>query len=214
MAADHPAALIAMDIATAIHAGALSPGQRLPSQTELMRAYGVAMATAASALRKLRTHGLTHTLPGRGVVVAEFQHSDVATLYRVGEVCRGLAATTFPPGRAPLMGVDQFHDHETSETIQRPIDMSALVALDRAVLRALGDSFVSTARRAVGYGLADADQHLLAAARAILRDGGRRPEDQPPIAVFGGASTDDDQYARRLWPHHRADESSDDGPPF
>jgi hypothetical protein len=68
---DNPAALIAMDIATAIHAGALGPGQRIPSQTALMDAYKVAMDTAAAALRKLREHGLTRTQPGRGVVVAQ-----------------------------------------------------------------------------------------------------------------------------------------------
>jgi hypothetical protein len=172
------------------------------------------MATAASALRKLREHGMTRTLPGRGVVAVEPQHTDVAALYRAGRFCRGLAASTFLPDRAPLIGIDEFNDHEAGETIQRTVDASDLVALDRTVLRALGDTFINTARRVVGYGLADTEQNLVAAARAILRDGGRRPEQQAPIAVSSGPILDDDQYARRLWPHQHPAIPGDNDAPF
>ena len=64
-----------------------------------------------------------------------------------------------------------------------------------------------------GAGLADADAHLVAAARAILRDGGRRPGGQPPIALSGGPAPADEDVALRIWPE-RGRPIDPDGPPF
>lgn len=61
-----PAERIAGDLALAIHQGLIRGGERLPSQTKLMKSYKVAMGTAASALAKLSAAGLTRGETGRG----------------------------------------------------------------------------------------------------------------------------------------------------
>ncbi|MGC4087228.1 MAG: TetR/AcrR family transcriptional regulator C-terminal domain-containing protein [Polyangiaceae bacterium] len=50
--------------------GELPAGARLPSTRELAREWGVALATAAHALRELAAQGLVHTAPRQGTVVA------------------------------------------------------------------------------------------------------------------------------------------------
>ncbi|UAB95355.1 TetR/AcrR family transcriptional regulator C-terminal domain-containing protein [Dactylosporangium vinaceum] len=57
-------------VRAAITAGDLRPGDRVPSTRELMRSYGVAMATATKALNTLRQEGLVEPQPGIGTVVA------------------------------------------------------------------------------------------------------------------------------------------------
>ncbi|MER7666427.1 GntR family transcriptional regulator [Streptomyces sp. NPDC096193] len=46
---ESPAERIAGDLALAIHQGLIRGGERMPSQKELMAAYGVAMGTAAAS---------------------------------------------------------------------------------------------------------------------------------------------------------------------
>lgn len=60
-------------IAEAITGGVLRPGERLPSETDLARSFGVAPATAREALQALRKRGLVVTRRGRsgGSFVAE-----------------------------------------------------------------------------------------------------------------------------------------------
>lgn len=52
-----------------IASGALRPGDRVPSTRQLVRDWGVAMATASRALAVLRDDGLIVTRPGAGTVV-------------------------------------------------------------------------------------------------------------------------------------------------
>jgi DNA-binding transcriptional regulator YhcF (GntR family) len=61
----HIAAAIRHRIAT----GALRPGDRVPSTRQVVRDFGVAMATATRALAVLRDEGLVVTRPGSGTVV-------------------------------------------------------------------------------------------------------------------------------------------------
>lgn len=196
------AASIAMDLATAIEQGHIGPGRQLPTQSELMKAYGVAMATASSALHKVRDAGLATSRPGAGVfAAARPQHTDIALLYRAGRVCRSLAATSWPPDRTPTIEVVDAYDHDSQETVGRALDATVLAALDRTVLRALGDTFTAAARRIVGHGPGPDDPRLIEAARAVLRDGARRPDNQPSIPVYSGPHRDEDAVTRRLWPH-------------
>ncbi|MER7280743.1 TetR/AcrR family transcriptional regulator C-terminal domain-containing protein [Dactylosporangium sp. NPDC000244] len=65
-------------IRAAIAAGDLRPGDRVPSTRELMRTYGVAMATATKALTALRQEGLVEPQPGIGTVVARRPRSPAA----------------------------------------------------------------------------------------------------------------------------------------
>ncbi|WP_328421406.1 TetR/AcrR family transcriptional regulator C-terminal domain-containing protein [Micromonospora sp. NBC_00389] len=52
-----------------IAAGELGPGDRLPSTRQIVREWGVAMATASRALTALRQENLVRALPGVGMVV-------------------------------------------------------------------------------------------------------------------------------------------------
>ena len=60
------AALVEQRLADAIILGVLPPGERLPSEAELARRFGVATVTAREALESLRDRGLVETRRGRG----------------------------------------------------------------------------------------------------------------------------------------------------
>jgi DNA-binding transcriptional regulator YhcF (GntR family) len=60
---------IAAAIRDRITSGALRPGDRVPSTRQVVRDFGVAMATATRALAVLRDEGLVVTRPGAGTVV-------------------------------------------------------------------------------------------------------------------------------------------------
>jgi DNA-binding transcriptional MocR family regulator len=53
-----------------IETGELAPGDRVPSTREIVRRWGVAMATATKVLTQLRHEGLVRAVPGVGTVVA------------------------------------------------------------------------------------------------------------------------------------------------
>lgn len=61
---------IAAEIRRQIQAGELSAGDRVPSTREIIRRWGVAMATASKVLTTLKDEGLVRTQPGIGTVVA------------------------------------------------------------------------------------------------------------------------------------------------
>ncbi|WP_281903982.1 TetR/AcrR family transcriptional regulator C-terminal domain-containing protein [Phytohabitans aurantiacus] len=67
---DAPYARIASDIRRRIAAGELRPGDRVPSTRQLMREFGVALATATKALAMLRQEGVVTAVPRVGTVVA------------------------------------------------------------------------------------------------------------------------------------------------
>ena len=52
-----------------IEAGEYEPGQRLPSISDLVGEYGVAVLTARKALNRLVAEGLAELSPGRGFFV-------------------------------------------------------------------------------------------------------------------------------------------------
>jgi GntR family transcriptional regulator len=60
---------IADDLRNHIESGALSPGDRVPSETQLMAAYAVARMTVRQALAVLKAEGLLLAEHGRGVFV-------------------------------------------------------------------------------------------------------------------------------------------------
>jgi hypothetical protein len=188
-----PAERIAGDLALAIHQQLIRPGERLPSQSKLMASYGVANNTASTALGKLAAAGLIRTVPGSGTFAARpnpFDPNPVLDVLAAASLCRSLAAHIFDPGSAPVLeirvgeDVDTFGDREGPLT--RLVDVSALEGIDRHVLRWMSEALLSAARRLVAEGACERDAHVIATARAILRDGGRRPEKQPAIAVHGG----------------------------
>ncbi|MGR3875821.1 GntR family transcriptional regulator (plasmid) [Streptomyces graminifolii] len=217
-----PAERIAGDLALAIHQGSIRADEQLPTQAHLMKAYGVATATASSALAKLQTAGLTRSERGRGtyaVATHRIWNNPILDVMAAAAVCRSLAATTFgkhdtnptiPVGGDPDWLTE--HEHENTRP-GRMVDVSALVGIDRHVLRWMSEAFLSAARRLVASGQTDADTHLIEAARAILRDGGRRPENQPGIAHWGGPTPEDEDVVLRIWPE-RANPSATNAWPF
>ncbi|MEV0314542.1 GntR family transcriptional regulator [Nonomuraea fuscirosea] len=60
---------IADHLRTAIRAGRLEAGQKLPSEAELMEHYGVARMTVRQAVQELKSEGLAVAEHGRGVFV-------------------------------------------------------------------------------------------------------------------------------------------------
>ncbi|ASU82655.1 GntR family transcriptional regulator [Nocardiopsis gilva YIM 90087] len=60
---------IAQDLKLQIHTGALPAGARVPSESELIRRYGVAQGTVRKAVTELRAIGLVETHHGKGTFV-------------------------------------------------------------------------------------------------------------------------------------------------
>jgi GntR family transcriptional regulator len=60
---------IAAELAARIKDGTYGPGDRLPSEPELMAEFGVAQITARKAHRVLRDEGLADIVKGRGTFV-------------------------------------------------------------------------------------------------------------------------------------------------
>lgn len=60
---------IAEDLADQIRTGALSPGDQVPSESELMKRYGVVSGTTRRAVAELRSLDLAETLHGKGTFV-------------------------------------------------------------------------------------------------------------------------------------------------
>jgi DNA-binding transcriptional MocR family regulator len=217
------AARIAGDLALAIHQRLLLPGDRVPSQAKLMRSYGVAMATAASALSKLAAAGLTRAEPGRGTFVADYRRSlspnVVLDVMAAAWICRAMAATHVPVGQPATVGVGGHPDWDNPAADPdkvwppRTVAVPALNALDRHLLRWMSEVFLSAARRLVSSGPSDSDVHLIEAARAVLRDGAQRPAGQPAIAEMGGPTPPDEDVVLRIWPE-RGEPSDPNGPPF
>ncbi|MFF0489764.1 GntR family transcriptional regulator [Nocardia sp. NPDC004068] len=58
---------IADQFRAAITTGEIAPGERLPSETELIAYFGVARMTVRQALQELKAEGLVHAQQGRGV---------------------------------------------------------------------------------------------------------------------------------------------------
>ncbi|SEF59280.1 regulatory protein, gntR family [Nonomuraea solani] len=62
---------IAEDIAGRVRRGELRPNRAIPSESALMRRYGVAKVTARQAIARLRDDGWVVTVPHRGVCVSD-----------------------------------------------------------------------------------------------------------------------------------------------
>jgi DNA-binding transcriptional MocR family regulator len=215
-----PAERIAGDLALAIHQRLIRPGERLPSQSKLMASYGVAKQTATVALGKLAAAGLIRTVPGSGTFAVRpnpFDPNPVLDVLAAASLCRTLAARSFAPSSAPVLEIQLGVDVDTSGDREAPltrlVDVSALEGLDRHVLRWMSEALLSAARRLVADGPCEGDTHVIATARAILRDGGRRPENQPGIAVHGGPTPEEEAVVLRIWPE-RGEPRDPDGPPF
>ncbi|MFC0863492.1 GntR family transcriptional regulator [Sphaerimonospora cavernae] len=66
---------LAAGLRTMIDSGSLAPGQRVPSESDLVQRYGVARETARRAIALLRAEGLIQTIQGQGSFVADRQEA-------------------------------------------------------------------------------------------------------------------------------------------
>ncbi|MEQ4306176.1 winged helix-turn-helix domain-containing protein [Plantactinospora sp. B6F1] len=62
---------LAEHIRTQIESGELSPGDKLPSTSQLCQIYGVSSIVVRNAMLTLKAEGLVVGVPGVGVYVAE-----------------------------------------------------------------------------------------------------------------------------------------------
>lgn len=124
------AELVAQRLTDAITLGLLDDGERLPSESEMARRFGVATVTAREALETLRERGLVTTRRGRdggSFITADGAHaptiqSRVAALSRVD--LRDMAAyyTVIAAGAAQLAA-----DRSTSDDVEH---LQRVVAAD------------------------------------------------------------------------------------
>ena len=63
--------VIRQELLAQITAGRYQPGDRIPTEPELIHRYGVSRTTVRRALRDLEMRGLIHRYPGRGSFVSE-----------------------------------------------------------------------------------------------------------------------------------------------
>jgi DNA-binding transcriptional regulator YhcF (GntR family) len=85
-----PSTQIAAQIRGQIQSGELAAGARVPSTREIMRRWGVAMATASKVLAILKEEGLVRTRPGAGTVVALTSSARARSSARGRDAERGL----------------------------------------------------------------------------------------------------------------------------
>jgi len=86
---------IVEQIEEAVETGVLTPGERLPSERDLMAQFGVSRSTVREALRVLQARGMIRSRPGdpHGAEVLPFSpaalHRSMTTLARVDELSLG-----------------------------------------------------------------------------------------------------------------------------
>ncbi|SRR5579875_324127 len=88
---------IAHELRARIDSGALAPGERLPSEPDLVRQFNASRNTVRLALALLTNQGLVVTRQGLGTFVAEPAKPFTALLSRVDVHPAGQAASTFLP---------------------------------------------------------------------------------------------------------------------
>ncbi|WP_308250953.1 TetR/AcrR family transcriptional regulator C-terminal domain-containing protein [Nonomuraea rhizosphaerae] len=95
---------IVAEIRRRIGVGELSPGDRIPSTRQIVREWGVAMATASKAIAALRDEGLVRAVPGVGTVVVGHEWDESRFEPRAaGSVAWADRGTTFGIGaRRPI----------------------------------------------------------------------------------------------------------------
>ncbi|HXT93888.1 MAG TPA: TetR/AcrR family transcriptional regulator C-terminal domain-containing protein [Trebonia sp.] len=84
---------IAGEIADDIRSGRLAAGDRVPSTRQIVRDWGVAMATATKVIDALRATGLVETIPGSGTIVRHHSAPAAERSRRTGLTQREIVET-------------------------------------------------------------------------------------------------------------------------
>jgi AcrR family transcriptional regulator len=82
---------MAAELREKIRSGVLGPGARIPSARQLMASHGVALATAAKVLERLRRERLVRVVPGVGTVVRESGGGPDLSLARIVDAAIAIA---------------------------------------------------------------------------------------------------------------------------
>jgi len=107
-----------------IRSGRLSPGDQLPTESDLRDRFGVSRTTVRRALHDLALSGLIARQPGRGTFVAD-PHID-QTLERLTGFVEDVAAAGFQ-ARAEVLGVDEVRaDRRVADALQLHIGEKAI----------------------------------------------------------------------------------------
>lgn len=172
---ESPSLRVAADLRALIASGALAPGDRVPSTREIVRRWGVAVATATRSLAVLRAEGLVRPVPGVGTVV-------LARSASRAPVARRPAPTypTYPTSSAPSVAGAQEPGSTTLSAaliVLTAIGVADTEGLDgvsmRRVAAELGAAPMSLYRH-----VADKDDLVLRMTDAALREA-RLPDPAP-----------------------------------
>lgn len=98
-----------------IQQGQFSPGQQLPTETELAQQYQVSRITAKHALDELVRQGRAYRQQGRGTFVAQTRIHDISGF---GSFSEDIKARGLIPGAQTLMFKEVEPDAETRERLQ------------------------------------------------------------------------------------------------
>jgi DNA-binding FadR family transcriptional regulator len=140
------------NLAASIREGALPPGQKLPTETELMARFGVSRTVVREAISQLQASGLVHTRHGIGSFVMQprdignfrISHGDFATVADVISVLElrisleteaaGLAAQRRSAEHLGAMqaALQGFHDSMRGESDAVPSDFQFHMEVARA----------------------------------------------------------------------------------
>lgn len=83
-----------------IRSGAVKPGERLPTEAELVEAYGVSRTTARRALDELRREGVVERQPGKGTFLRQPRlNAAIPHLHSITDEIEHLG---YKPGTVPL----------------------------------------------------------------------------------------------------------------
>jgi GntR family transcriptional regulator len=135
---------VAADLREKITSGVLAPGERLPSERELVDEYGVSRPTVRDAVNLLRSEGLVTSEHGRGVFVrppASIQRLARARLSREarernrGAFLADAAARGFTPSTSVKVSFEQADDRVAGYLA---VDAGTEVTLRDRVMRADG----------------------------------------------------------------------------
>lgn len=121
---------LAAELRDRIRSGEWAPGDKLPTEAELIERYGVSRSTVRAAIQQLESQGLTVTRHGVGTFVTRFGTSISAGLQEL----RSMSDTIRAHGMTPRM---DYHQAEI-----RPASDAEADALDRPV----GFQVLATAR--------------------------------------------------------------------
>ncbi|GAA1711350.1 GntR family transcriptional regulator [Nonomuraea bangladeshensis] len=187
-------------IEEAVESGALTPGERLPSERELMVQFSVGRSTVREALRVLQARGLVRSRPGdpNGAEVLPFSpvvlKKSMTTLARVSELSLGelVQFRMVLDATAVLLAARLRTEEHLAEMAAAVDDMKAADAADAAAFGAADAAFHDAVARAGGNKLIQVCTDVVRAVMAgLVEDRLARAPDREALMRRGVAHHED-----------------------